>query len=309
MTGAGIGVPGVLPAIHQLDRPTDRVLHSGNCGVLVQRSAQIAAGRGDEARRLAREAAEHVNRRDDLATVFVYEETFGVKDRVHWLIHLRSLEDYEAVVRVGGAPDLRDGVLGGYVAHRQPVEWGSAFVPGSVEERVLLPHRWGMFGTATDVMAADPSLSPLKAGSPVPWFDVLPAAHQTAQDPECVLTTATAGVVMHRVIDFSYEFRAEARLFARTVAENMNLNATGHATALVFEELFGPMERLHFFIHMKRLSTMYVLMGIDARTDPDAPRAAYLRDWVSPERGAGGWDRMIRDGGCRDHALTPQQWS
>ncbi|WP_462185995.1 DUF6039 family protein, partial [Frankia sp. CcWB2] len=228
--------------------------------------------------------------------------------RVHWLIHLRSLEDYDALVHLGGASDLRDGVLGGYVAHQRARDWGAAFVPGSVEEHMMFPQRWGMFGTATEAMAKDPSLSPLKADSPVPWFEVLGAAHQTAQDPDRILTTASAGVIMHRVIDFSYQFRAEARLFARTVAENMNLNATGHATALVFEELFGPMERVHFFIHMKHLSSMYVLMGIDARTDPTAPRAAYMRDWVSPERGAGGWDRIIREGGGRAHALTAQQW-
>lgn len=308
--GNGNGAPVVRPAIHQTSQPADRVLHSGNCGVLVQRTAQIAAGKGDAARRLAREAAEFVNtKQDGMATVLVYEDTFGVKDRVHWLIHLRSLADYEALAHLGGAPDLRDGVLGGYVAHRRREEWETAFIPGSVAEDVMLPHRWGMFGTATEAMAEDPSMSPLKADSAEPCFEVLPASHQTGQDPDQLLTTATAGIVMHRVVDFSYQFRAEARLFARTVAETTNLTATGHATALVFEELFGPMERVHFFIHMKELSSMYLLMGSAARTDPDAPRATYMRDWVSPERGAGGWDRLIREGGGRDYALTAQQWS
>jgi hypothetical protein len=165
-----------------------------------------------------------------------------------------------------------------------------------------------MFGTATQKMAQEPSMSPLKAGAQDTYFEVLPAAHQTTQDPAKILNTANSGVIMHRTIDFSYQFRAEARLFARTVAENTNLNATGHATALVFEELFGPMERMHFFIHMKSLSSMYVLMGVDARTDPSAPRASYLIDSVSPEKGGGGWDRMIREGGGRDSCLTPQYW-
>lgn len=96
------GTPSVPPARHQTTQPADRILHSANAGVVVERVAQIAAGQGDSARRMAREAAEFVNaKHPGLATVFVYEETFGVKDRLHWLIHFRSLEDYERLLHMG----------------------------------------------------------------------------------------------------------------------------------------------------------------------------------------------------------------
>ncbi|MER5558826.1 DUF6039 family protein [Streptomyces sp. NPDC002506] len=301
--------PVVPPALHQTSQPPEKVLHSGNAGVVVERVAQIAAGQSGTARALAREAAEFANdKHAGLVTVFVYDETFGVKDRIHWLIHFNSLEDYERLLHMGGAQDFRDGVLGGFVAQRSAREWEAAFVPGSVQETMMFPHRWGMFGTATQKMAQDPAMSPLDPAREGPWFEVLPAAHQTSVAPESLLNTATAGVVMHRTVDFSYEFRAEARLFARTVTENTNLNSGGQASAFVFEEAFGKMERMHFLIHMQSLSTMYALMGIDARTDPSSPRATYMQDWVSPEKGGGRWDRMIVEGGGRDSALTPQYW-
>ncbi|MEU8963452.1 DUF6039 family protein [Streptomyces sp. NPDC048491] len=65
---------------------------------------------------------------------------------------------------------------------------------------------------------------------------------------------------------------------------------------------------MHFLIHMQSLSTMYALMGIDARTDPSSPRATYMQDWVSTEKDGGRWDRMIVEGGGRGSALTPQYW-
>ncbi|MER6265404.1 DUF6039 family protein, partial [Streptomyces sp900105245] len=295
------GMPSVPPARHQTAQPADKILHSANAGVVVERVAQIAGGQGDTARRMAREAAEFVNaKHPGLATVFVYEETFGVKDRLHWLIHFRSLEDYERLLHMGGARDFRDGVLGGYVAHHQADDWQAAFVPGSVRETMMLPHRWGIFGTATRTMAQDPSMSPLAADRDEPWFEVLPAQHQTSVAADGLLNTATAGVVMHRVVDFSYKYRAEARLFARTVAENTNLNSGGDATALVFEELFGTMERMHFLIHMKTLGTMYKLMGIDARTDPEAPRKSlpsggFAKDAVEVEGYVRGFARRRPD--------------
>jgi hypothetical protein len=50
-------------------------------------------------------------------------------------------------------------------------------------------------------------------------------------------------------------------------------------------------------------------MGLDARTDPNAPRhTTYVRNWVSPEKGGGGWDKMTVQGSTRDSALTAQFW-
>ncbi|KJK59194.1 DUF6039 family protein [Saccharothrix sp. ST-888] len=305
MTASGTFVPS---ALHQAGLPVESVLHSASAGVIVERVGQIAPGRADAARAVARELAEYINtKHGQLATAFVYEETFGTKDRLHWLLHFRSLTDYEALLHLGGPTDLRNGVFGGAVAERHGDAWNEAFVPGSVQETVLLPHRWGIFGTATEAMAQDPAMSPISDGTP-PRFLVQPAQQQTSTPPERTLNTATAGVIMRRTVDFNYAFRAEARVFARTIAETVNLNADGQATVLLFEEPFGPMDRVHFLIHMKSLGSLYTLMGLDARTDPQAPRAGYIQDWISADKGGGSWDRIIVQGSTRDSALTPQLW-
>ncbi|MEU6426888.1 DUF6039 family protein [Microbispora sp. NPDC046973] len=297
----------VPPALHQTSQSPDRVLHSGNAGVIVERVAQIRGGQGGAARRAAREIAEHINAKHaGTATVFVYEETFGVKNRLHWLLHFTSYADYGALLAMGGpGGDIRGGVFG---AHEADV-WDELFEAGSVRETVMLPHRWGIFGTATEAMAADPAMSPIVPGEGgLPRFDVRPAQEQTAMPADKTLNSATAGVVMRRTVDFDYRYRAEARVFARTVAENMNLNMDGLATVFLYEEAFGRMDRAHFLIHMRSLDVMYLLMGLDARTDPDAPRASFIQDWISMDKGGGAWDKIIVQGTTRDVLLTPQHW-
>jgi hypothetical protein len=284
----------------------DRVLHSANAGAIVERVAQVRAGLGSEARRFSREMAESINSEHaGVATVFLYEETFGTKDRLHWLLHLRSIDDYETLLRGGGGPDLRNGVFGSGWGEA----WQELFVEGGTRETLLLPHRWGMFGTATEAMAKDPSTSPNAPGEEPARFIVAPAQEQTSLARDRIVHSANAGVVMSRVIDFTYAFRAEARVFARTAAENVNLNMDGLASAFVYEEAFGQMDRIHFLIHMRSLRVFPLLMGLDARTDAGAPRTTYIQDWVSMEKGGGSWDRMTVQGSTQDCALTPQHWT
>lgn len=69
------------------------------------------------------------------------------------------------------------------------------------------------------------------------------------------------------------------------------------------------MDRVHVMIHMRSLDVYYLLMRLDARTDPDAPRANYLAQWISMEKGGGSWDRIIVQGSTVDSAITPQVWA
>jgi hypothetical protein len=289
----------VTSALHQTPQRPDQVLHSTNAGVVVERVAQVRSGFGARARQLSRQAAQAINREHaGAATVFVYEETFGTKDRLHWLLHLRSLDDYAAVARGSD-----------FLACHGGESWDQLFVDGSARETVMLPHRWGMFGAATEAMTKDPSMSPLAPGESRRRFVVEPAQAQTSLAPELTLNSATCGILMRRVIDFTYPYRAEARVFARTAAENVNINMDGLASAFVYEEMFGSLDRIHFLIHIRSLPIMYLLMGLDARTDPNAPRhTTYVRNWVSPEKGGGGWDKMTVQGSTRDSALTAQFW-
>jgi len=279
----------VLPTAQQQTAvPPDELLHSGNATVIVERIAQVRNGSGTAARDALREACEHVNAKlVGRASAFVYEEAFGVRDRLHILVHLASFEDYPALPLLGN--QLRGG-------------WDELFVAGSVHDVVMQPHRWGMHGSLTEQMAADPTVSPLGDSG---TFVVTPAQAQTAVPPEKILHTANSGVVMRRTADFNYEFRNEARVFARTIAETVNLNAAGIATVFLYEEDFGRMDRVHWYIHMRSWADYYVLMGLDARTDPDAPRASYIQDWISMDKGGGSWERMLIQGSVRDVGLTP----
>ncbi|NUR60585.1 MAG: hypothetical protein HOV87_18270 [Catenulispora sp.] len=296
----------VPTASQQLATPGDHVLHSANAGAVIWRQAQIAAGAGDEARIAVREQADHLNgKHGDLATVFVYEEAFGTRGRVHVMINVHSLSDYHRLVTLGpGRADARNGVFGRMAD-------GAAdrlFVAGSVRETVLLPHRWGMFGTATEAMAQDSAASPLAPGDGLPRFEVQGAQAQTTLPPERTVHSANAGVIMHRSAEASYEFRAEARVFARFVAENNNLNMEGQSTVFLYEEAFGHMDRLHMLIHMRSLDVFYLMMGFEARTDPDAPRASFIRDWISMDKGGGAWDRILMQGTTQDNLLAPVVW-
>ncbi|MFD5026620.1 DUF6039 family protein [Streptomyces sp. NPDC058373] len=75
-------------------------------------------------------------------TSFLYEETFGKQDRIHWLIHLRTLNDYAKVTELSrtdaGYQDL-------FAKQRVPDykgggAWGALFVPGSINDTVLVPY-------------------------------------------------------------------------------------------------------------------------------------------------------------------------
>jgi Family of unknown function (DUF6039) len=294
-----------VPAAHQTSVEPAALLHSANAGLIVERVAQIKGGMGAKAREASRRMVEHINAKHaGMASVFVYEETFGVKDRLHWLLHMRSLEDYTTLLRVDGGGDFRNGVF----ANPYLENWDEYFVDGSVRETVMHPHRWGMHGTLTEAMAGDPQVSPNVMSADGPRFVVTPAQAQTTQRPEDVVHSANAGVIMRRSCDFNYSFRDEARVFARTIAENVNLSMHGLASVFLYEEDFGRMDRVHWLIHMKSMSMYYLLMGLDARTDPDAPRASYIQDWISMDKGGGSWDRILVQGSVRDLALTPQFW-
>src|SRR5262245_42206728 len=92
-----------LTAAHQSTVEPSNLLHSANAGLIVQRVAMVRDGAATTAREASRRMVEHINAKNPgTATVFAYEETFGVKGKLHWLMHLRSLDDYTAMLGVEG---------------------------------------------------------------------------------------------------------------------------------------------------------------------------------------------------------------
>ncbi|MBI3688101.1 MAG: hypothetical protein HY241_12355 [Actinobacteria bacterium] len=276
------------PAAGQLLTGTATVLDSSSSGVVVERVAQVRAGHRAEAVSFARETADRVN--TTLAgscTAFVFEQTFGVRDRLHLLLHMASLDGYYLL---RGSPDL--GGLGA------PDTWNEHFAEGSITDTVLLPQFWGMYGTRVDgklERESDIYRSPAPVGLP-------PARQQTTQPDEQILHSANAGIVMHRSTQIRYDFRSEARQFGREVAESINKNLPGECTVFVYEEAFGTADRLHWLIHLRDLSTYLRLLTLHVRDEE--VRDIYFRDRLPPAKGGGTWARMFVAGSMVDVALT-----
>lgn len=188
--------PFVLPtAQDQTSLAPDAILHSGNAGVIVERVGQLRAEFRSEARQFARELSEYLNTNyAGIISVFVYEETFGTKDRLHWLMHLKSLHAYETLIRMGSQDaGWRDIIM------RQRIEpergggtWDRMFLDGALHETVLIPSAFGMYGTSE----ATPDSVNTDEGAAT--FVVPTAQLQTDVPIGEQLNSATCGILMHR---------------------------------------------------------------------------------------------------------------
>jgi Family of unknown function (DUF6039) len=282
----------VAPAQDQTSVPAAEILHSANCGLVVERVAQVRAGLREEAVSFVRQLADEVNTKQvGSATMLVFEETFGTKDRIHVLLHLSCLESYYELVRLGGWAAPGAGTDG----------WNRLFAAGSVQETVLMPQFWGMYGTRVDGQLEKQSAVYRNAG-PV---SIPPARQQTGLPDEQILHSGNAGIVMHRTGQMVYDLRSEARQFGREVAESINKNLPGECTVFVYEEAFGQADRLHWLIHVKDLTTYLSLLQLHVRDEE--VRDIYFRERIAPEKGGGTWARLFIDGSMADVALTPQR--
>ncbi|BBY22226.1 DUF6039 family protein [Mycobacterium stomatepiae] len=297
--------PSIPTALTQTDVQYEGLLHSGNAGLVVERTGVAKSEFRSEARVFARELAQYItSNQRGVCSVYVYEETFGTKDVIHWILHLPSLEVYESMVKMGNSdPGFREIFFKQRIAaDKGGGTWDRLFIDGTITETVLLPQFSGMYGTSTD---GNPS-EPLETGSG--GLILPPAQAQTSLSPQDCLNTAIAGIVIHRVGQLKYEFRAEGRQFARAVAETINSHQRGLVTVFLYEEAFGLSDRIHWLIHLKDLSAYYSLIDMRAFMEPEVAEV-YMKEWIPPGKGGGDWSRMFIDGTLRDLALTPQHWN
>jgi len=295
----------ILPAKHQTQIPYDKILHSTNAGLIVHRTAIVKSEFRSEGRGFARDLGEYLTKTQiGVASVFVYEETFGTKDVIHWIMHIKDLEEYSTMVRMGNSdPGFRNIFFKERIDEKKGGgTWDRMFVDGSITETVLLPQFYGMYGTAMEDMHV-PVNESRSGGLILP-----PAQHQTTLTPEETLNSATAGIIIHRTGQLKYKFRAEGRAFARAVAETINENQRGIVSVFLYEEAFGRSDRIHWLIHLKDLSSYYSLIDMRAAMTPEVAEV-YNRQWISEEKGGGDWSRMFIDASLEDMALTPQHWN
>jgi hypothetical protein len=294
------------PAQQQLSVPVDEQLNSGNAGVIVERTAQLKNGFRAEGRKFARMMAEMVSAKQiGVASVYVYEETFGIKDKLHWLIHLNSLAAYETLVQMGTQDDEYRGNLNAQqvTEDKGGGAWDKIFLDGSYHETVLLPQFWGMYGTKVDGNLERQS-TVYRTDGPI---SALPGAReQVALPADQILHSGNCGILMHRTAQIDYDFRSEARQFAREVAESINENLPGEATVFVYEEAFGHADRLHWLIHLKTITSYYRLLELHVKNE--RVRELYFEEKIASEKGGGTWAKMFVPATLVDVALTPQHW-
>lgn len=283
----------IKPASHQVEVAEEKILHSANAGALVERVGQLRDEFRIEGRKFARDLAAYISTNYvDTASVFVYEEIFGTKDRLHWFIHLKALEDYENLLYQGVTDEnWRDEVV-----YKKRIEqekgggtWNRMFVDGSRRDTVLLPQYWGM--DADD------------------QFDVapIPAGAQLSQSPDRWLTSVNSGLTLHRTAVPRYGLEREAQAFTREIAQAWNAAFEGFATALCFTEGLAESDRIHLLIHMASLRSYHVVFGPRAIRD-ERVEEVLRRNWMPEGVPAGAWTELFREGSISDLALTPQCW-
>lgn len=247
-------------------------LHSANAGFVVHRTGQLEYGFAREGRDFAAELVGYLNRAQaGTISTFLFEEAFGARDRLHWLVHMRSPHDYQRLLdMVDHDRAYQDISELDRLPHKGGGNWERMFLPGTFSERVLCPQHG----------FAHP---PEGAVDPARLF-AEPACWQTSQPPELQLTTATAGAVVLRTGDARYDVRAQARTFAVDWLEEVNAALAGDVTVLLFEEIFGRQDRLHWLIHLRSLECWARLADV-------------------PPSDAGG--RLFVPGSVRDTLLVP----
>lgn len=295
----------IRPAFTQTSVAKDKLLTSTSAGLIVHRKGTVKGEFRSEGRIFARELAEYITTsKVGVASVFVYEETFGAKDVIHWLLNISDLGAYDTMVKMGDSdPAFREVFFKERISKEKGGgTWDRMFLDGSITETVLLPQFSGMYGTNMED-AGGKNLKTEQHGATLP-----PARHQTNVVQAVELNSATAGIVMLRSAQVRAPYRGEARAFARAVANSINERLPGDASAFLFEEAFGPADHIHWMIHLKDLATYYSLINVHAAQDPKLVEI-YTRDWISPEKGGGNWSQLFVEGSLADLALTPQHWN
>lgn len=140
-----------LPAAQErFDVPAEQLMNSLNSGAIIVRTAQVKNKYRAEGRAFAQGLADIVTKEMlGMATSAVYEEPFGIQDRLTWLVHLRQLDDFNEIAASCSTEEafthLQQATrVGGLDSE---VTWEEMFVDGSFHDRLIVPYVPGGFGT------------------------------------------------------------------------------------------------------------------------------------------------------------------
>jgi Family of unknown function (DUF6039) len=272
--------------------PSDELLHSGNAGLVVHRVGDFRYEFAEEGYGFSVDLLDHLNSTQvGVATTFCYEEAFGVRERVHWLAHLRSLDEYKKLIHaVDHDPDLQQISLVDRLPEKGHGNWERIFIESSISERVLVPqHGFAQFRNAP----YDPQA-----------FFAPPAQNQTAQPLDRQLNSATAGAIILRSGNVRYAFREEGRLYWYDWQEYVNRELAGIATCFLYEETFGRQDTVHCLIHLRDLSDYRALVDLDR--SPRMRELIHAKQRIHAGKGGGTWEKLFVDTTIKDTLLLPR---
>jgi hypothetical protein len=132
----------VPPARHQLASTGQPFLDSSSAGAIVLRTVQARYESRDLARYYLFEWQSYVNKAaPGTITAAMFEEIWGSQDKLHVMVHLRSLDDYQRLCEL----ESQDEGLKQLMAKPrvsiggQAIGWGGLFQDATMHETVLLP--------------------------------------------------------------------------------------------------------------------------------------------------------------------------
>jgi len=287
----------MTPTITAQDQTTlkpDQILHSGNSGMVIHRQGQLKYEFAKEGRGFSVDLLKYINENQvGVATTFCYEEVFGVRDRIHWFIHLRNPNEYRKLVEmVDHDEKFQDISIVDRLPEKGHGNWEKIFVESSMNERILVPQHGLLQSHDEDDDHEDAA------------YFASPARNQTAQPFDVQIDSSNAGAIVMRSMVVKYEFREEGRLFAFDWQEYVNQALSGTATALLYEENFGQQDRIYTLIHLRSFDDYRALTELDR--SPEMDTEIYSKQRVHESKGGGTWEGLFVPASIRDTLLIPQ---
>lgn len=288
---AGQAGQDIVHAGQQTHLAPEQLLHSGNAGMIIYRVGQLAYEFAREGRVYSVDLLKYVNEHQvGVATTFAYEEVFGVRDRMHWLIHMRSPNEYRKLLEmVDHDEQFQDISVVDRLPEKGHGNWERMFIPRSFAERILVPQH-GLHLHHDEDDEDEDAFAPS-------------ARHQSAQPFEQQLNSASAGAIVLREADVKYEHRKEGRLFGFDWQEYVNRELAGRVTILLYEETFGRQDHIYWLIHLRSLQDWQALAELDGGGAIQSD--IYAKPRLHASKGGGTWEQLFVPASIRDTLLMP----
>lgn len=276
--------------MNQASLSPEQLLHSGNAGMIIHRVGMLDYGMAREGRDFSVDLLGYMNQAQvGVATTFCYEEMFGVRDRLHWLVHLKSPDQYGKLLEmVDHDSDYEDiSVKDRLSEDRGGGNWEKMFLYGSLRETVLV---------------AQHGLTHAEDHDDLDTF-VPPARHQSAQPATSQLNSANAGAIVLRTADVRYEYRKQGRQFVFDWQSFVNDALPSRVTAYLYEQTWGRQDRIHCLIHLRSIEDYQAVAELDRGAE--IREAVYDVERVPATKGGGTWDRLFVPGSMNDVLMVP----